>query len=342
MSESIHQTKPQTMVALTQSRYGAPEAVLSLQTVPVPEIGSDDVLVAVEASSINPADWHGVRGEPLIARVVLGLRTPSAVCPGCDVAGVVAQVGRNVEGIKVGDRVVGYTPEKHRGGFAPLAAVPMTNIALIPDGVDVPAAACLPLAGATALHALRDHAKIESGQRVMIVGASGGVGSLALQIAKHYGAEVTGVCSSRNVAWVQDLGADAVIDYTTTEYVVAPDGTDGYDAIIQVGGSMPASRLRRALTPTGHLVLVSGDGGGRWFGPIGRIVRGVAMSAFGRGRVITMNAVPTSEDLEFLVSLVSDGSLHVNIDKTVPLAAVPEAIGELETGHTRGKISVAI
>lgn len=342
MSESMNQTGPQTMVALAHSRYGAPEDVLSLQTVPVPEIANDGVLIAVEAGSINPADWHGVRGEPLLARVVLGLLAPSATCPGSDVAGVVTQVGPEVRSVRVGDRVVGYTPEKSRGGFAELAAVPVTSIALVPDNVDAADAACLPLAGATALQAVRDHALLSSGQRVMIVGASGGVGSLAVQIAKHFGADVTGVCSTPNVALIRELGADAVIDYTSAEYTVRPNGTDGYDLIIQAGGSMPASQLRRALTPTGRLVVVSGDGGGRWFGPIGRIARGVGLSSFGRGRVVTMNAVPTTDDLEFLVGLVSDGLLRVHIDRTVSLAAVPEAISEVELGHTRGKISVRI
>lgn len=342
MSETTNQIEPRTMAALTQSRYGAPEEVLSLQIVPVPDVGDEDVLIEVEASSINPADWHGVRGEPLIARVVIGLRSPSANSPGCDVAGVAAQVGRAVDGVKVGDRVIGYPPEKRRGGFAASAVVPADSVAILPNDVQSAHGACLPLAGGTALHAVRDHAQISSGQRVLIVGASGGVGSIAVQLAKHFGAHVTGVCSGRNVEFVRQLGADVVIDYTATNYASVPEGGAGYDSILQIGGTMPASQLRQALTTEGRLVVMGGDGGGRWLGAVGRIMRGVFSSPFGRGRIVTMNAVPTKADLETLLSLVSEGALRIYIDKTVPLSEVPDAIRQIETAHTRGKISVAI
>lgn len=335
-------TTTHTMSAVTQHRYGPPETVLVVESVDKPSISPDELLIRVEASSINPADWHGIRGEPLVARVVIGLRAPSYTSPGCDVAGVVERVGASVAGFSPGDRVVGYTPDKQRGGFAEFAAVPQDSVGLIPDGVAATDAACLPMAGGTALQAIRDHAQVSPGQRVMIVGASGGVGSLAVQIAKVLGAHVTGVCSGRNVEFVRGLGADEVIDYASSDYSIVPDGGDSFDSIIQLGGSMPASKLRKALTSDGRLVVASGDGGGRLFGPVGRILRSVASSPFGRGKVLTMNAVPTTDDLEYLVGLVEAGDLRVPISTTVTLAEVPAAIRDIETAHTRGKISVMI
>lgn len=331
-----------TMSAVTQDTYGPPEDVLAVETCPLPSIGDDELLVSIEASSINPADWHSVRGEPLVARVAIGLGAPAFDSPGCDAAGIVEQVGNSVTGFSIGDLVLGYPPEKRRGGFAEYAAVPASNAALIPESVSFAEAACLPLAGGTALQAVRDHAVVESGQRVMVVGASGGVGSFAVQIAKTLGAHVTGVCSGRNVEFVRGLGADEVIDYVSSDYSIVDSDGEFFDAILQLGGTMPASQLRKALKPDGLLVMASGDGGGRLFGPIGRIVRGLASSAFGRGRVMTMNAVPTGPDLAYLVGLVASGEIRVPIEKSVTLAEVPNAIREIESAHTTGKISVVI
>lgn len=338
----MEMTMTNMMSAVTQHIYGPPESVLAVEEVAVPSIATDELLIASEASSINPADWHSVRGEPLVARVSIGLRAPAFDSPGCDVAGVVEQVGDSVSGFSVGDRVLGYPPEKRRGGFAEYAAISASNAALIPERLSFAEAACLPLAGGTALQALRDHARVEPGQRVMVVGASGGVGSFAVQIAKTLGADVAGVCSGRNVEFVEDLGADEVIDYVSSDYSIVADEGELFDAILQLGGTMPTSQLRKALTPDGRLIMAGGDGGGRLFGPIGRIVGGLASSAFGRGHVTMMNAEPTTTDLDYLADLVASGALRVPIEKSVTLAEVPNAIREIETAHTRGKISVVI
>ena len=341
-TERMGDVSNKTMTAVRQEGYGSPTEVLSVEQLPVPEVDADEVLVSVEASSVNPADWHGVRGEPLVVRAVIGVGSPSYEVPGCDIAGVVERVGSDVTSVRVGDRVLGYPPEKARGGFAEVVAIPESNIARVPDEVSLADAACLPLAGATALHAIRDHAEVDAGQRVLVVGASGGVGALAVQIAKSRGARVTGVCSGRNVDFVRNLGADDVLDYRTVDYAELAADEPGYDSILQLGGAMPAARLRRALADDGRLVIVSGDGGGRWLGPIGRILRGVVMSRFGRGRVLTMNAVPSADDLAELASLVASGAVRVPIERTVSLDGVAAAIRDIETGHTRGKIAVAI
>lgn len=328
-----------TMQALIQTEYGDPEEVLSVRSVPVPSFDDDEVLVRVHASSINPADWHTVRGEPKIARVSLGLRSPRHDCPGCDVAGVLVSVGSAVRGLAVGDRVAAYLPEKKRGGFAEYVTVPSDNLAKITATTPFVDAATLPLAGGTALQAIRDHLAVGNGDRVMIIGASGGVGHFAVQLAKHYGAHVTGVCSASNVAAVHVIGANEVIDYANTDYTIRPpDPSLEYDAILQLGGTEPASALRRVLKPTGRLLVSSGDGGGTWFGPIGRILGRVLSSKFGRGRVFTMNALPTSEDIEYLAELRSAGDLTVSIERTCSLEDVPGAIRASETAHTRGKV----
>lgn len=322
------------MRAIVQSRYGPPEAVLELRDVPAPAAAEGTVLVAVRAASVNAADWHLVRGDPYISRLAVGLRGPKYQVPGCDLAGVVEAVGDGVTRFAVGDEVYGTAFMRGFGAFAELAAVPEELLAAKPAGLSFGEAAALPLAGQTALQALRDHAGAGPDSAVLIIGASGGVGTLAVQLARAFGAAVTGVCSTANVELVRSLGAGRVIDYTQESL------TGRYDIVLQLGGTASAGDLRHLLTGDGTLVLSSGEGGGRWLGALGRVLRGRLRSPLIRQTVTSFTVEPRATDLDRLSELVERSALRPVVDETYALDDTPVAVARLEQGHVLGKLVI--
>jgi NADPH:quinone reductase-like Zn-dependent oxidoreductase len=326
------------MKAIVQDEYGAVD-VLRLREIDDPAVGPDQVLVRVRAASVNPADWHFMRGEPFIARLQAGLRTPKAAVLGCDLAGTVEAVGASVQGHEPGDEVFGSPFMRGFGAFAELTAVPAEVLAQKPAELSFAEAAAMPLAALTALQALRDRAQVESGQRVLIVGASGGVGTFATQIAKAYGAEVTGVCSSANVDLVRSLGADQVIDYSREKFT---EGGERYEVIFQLGGTEGPAECRRVLTPKGTLVVSSGESAGRWIGPLGRVLGASLLSLFVSQNLTSFTVKPSAEDLNELRRLVEAGQLKPVIGATYSLAQVPEALRQVGGGHTRGKVVIEV
>lgn len=326
------------MKAMAYTKYGPP-AVLELTEVEEPTPKEDEVLLKVHAASVNPADWHLLRGEPYISRLQLGLRKPKDRILGCDVAGQVEAVGKNVTVLRPGDEMFG-SPFMHGfGAFAERVCVPEDLLAPKPATLSFEQAASVPLAGSTALQGLRDHGRIEPGQRVLIIGASGGVGTFAVQIAKVLGAEVTGVCGTRNVEMVRALGADHIIDYTQEDF--ARRGQK-YDLILQLAGTHSPSECRRALTSRGTLVLISGESDGRWIGAVDRIIKALVLSPFVGQKMASFTVKPNKEDLQFLKQLLEAGKLTPVIDRTYPLGETPEAIRYLEEGHAKGKIAISV
>ena len=323
------------MKAITYHRYGPPD-VLELEEVEAPVVGDGDVLVRVRTAAANPRDWHLMRGLPYVVRPQFGLRRPRKSGLGGDVAGWVEAVGRDVTRFRPGDEVFA---DIETGGFAEYARVPEDVLALKPANLTFEQAAAVPLAALTALQGLRDHGRLQAGQRVMIVGASGGVGSFAVQIAKAFGAQVTGVCSTRNLDLVHSLGADQVVDYTREDY--ARPGRR-YDLVFQLGGTRSPWDLRRALTARGTLLSSSGDSDGRWIGPVGRMLQAVTLSPFVGQRLVAFLARSSRQDLEVVRELVESGRVSPVIDRTYPLSETPEAIRHLETGHARGKIVITV
>jgi NADPH:quinone reductase-like Zn-dependent oxidoreductase len=327
------------MKAIVHHEYGSPVDVLALEEIDRPACGDDDVLVRVRAASVNPADWHMVRGVPDIARLSFGLRAPKHRVPGCDVAGQVEAVGRNVTMFQPGNEVFGSPFGNGFGAFAEYACLSDGLLTLKPANLSFERAAAVPLAALTALQALRDHGRIEPGHRVLIIGASGGVGTFAVQIAKSLGAEVTGVCSTRNVDMVRSIGGDHVVDYTQADFT---EGGRRYDLILQLAGTRSPSDCRRALTSRGTLVLISGESDGRWIGPVARIVAALALSPFVSQRMTSFTVKPNREDLQLLSQLIEAGTVTPVIDRTYSLSEVPEAIRYLEEGHVRGKVVVTV
>lgn len=325
------------MKAIVQERFGTPD-VLQFLDVDRPRIGPDDVLVRVHAAALNPYDWHILRGDPYIARLtgVVGLTRPKPRIAGVDGAGRVEAVGANVRGLRPGDEVLG----RFEGAFAEFARAEATLVVAKPARLTFEQAAGLTMAGQTALRAIRDAGAVQAGQRVLVNGAAGGVGSFAVQIAAALGAEVTGVCSTGNVELVRSLGAARVIDYTKEDFT---DGPVRYDVVQDNVGNQPLRRLRRALTPTG--TLVSNAGGppdGRVFGPIGAILRLVAVNGFVRQRLRPLPDKWTREHLLAVTELVEAGQLTPVVGRTYPLADTAAGMRYLEQGHARGKVVVSM
>jgi NADPH:quinone reductase-like Zn-dependent oxidoreductase len=327
------------MRAITITGYGHPADVLRPADLPDPTVATDEVLVRVEAASVNPADWHLIRGLPRIARLSIGLRRPSFRVPGSDFAGSVEAIGTAVTTVQPGDIVFGTTFMAGFGAFAEKVAVPARLVAVRPASIPVEEAAAMPLAASTALQALRDHGHVAAGDKVLIIGASGGVGTCAVQIAKHLGAEVTAVASSANLSRVRALGADHVIDYTAGDITRHPET---FDLVVQLAGTQPASQLRRLLTLDGTLLQLSGDSSNQWFGPMGRVIRGRLGSIRDDQTVKTFTVQPNRDDLALLAELLATGVLKTHLDHTARLDDVAAAIERVESGHTRGKVVLRV
>lgn len=322
------------MRAAVQHRYGPP-SVLEVREVGIPSPGRGDVLVRVRAASVHPGDYFVMTGEPYVVRLVFGLRRPRHGIPGRDLAGAVAAVGEGVTALRPGDEVFGWSTT---GTLAEYACVPADHLVSVPANVSVVDAAAVPTSALTALQALRRIADVRPGQKVLVTGASGGVGSFAVQIAKALGAEVTGVCSAGNVELVRSLGADHVVDYTTTDFTC---GEKRYDVILDNVEAQPLAAVRRALTSTGVLIPNSGRGG-RWLGPLLRIVRARLLSLFTRQRLRPFTSVEKREDLLALADLIATGQVMPVLDRTYPLDDAAGALRHLASGHTRGKVVVTV
>ena len=326
------------MKAIVQRRYGSPD-VLEFTDVDRPVPADREVLVKVRAASVNARDWHVLRGDPYVARpsADLGWRRPNVPIRGTDFAGTVEALGPAVTGVQLGDEVYGEAP----GAFAEYVAVRAQSFETKPANLTHEQAAAIPLAANTALIGLRDTAKLQPGQRLLINGASGGVGTFAVQIGKALGAEVTGVCSTANVDLVRSLGADNVVDYRQTDF--SRTGQQ-YDVVLDLVGNRSLTALRRALVRGGTLLL-SGGGlftGGSLFGPLGLMVRGKLSAPFVSQRVKLFNAVPSRDNLATLRDFAEAGKLTPVVDRTYPLAAAADAIRHVETGHARAKVVVTV
>lgn len=325
---------PTTMTAVVQHRYGGVAAeVLGLADVPRPVAGRGEVLVRVHAAAVDRGTWHLMTGRPLAVRPVSGLRRPCNPVPGLDLAGTVEAVGDGVSGFAPGDEVYGTG----KGSFAEYAVAEAGKLAPKPANLGFEQAAAAPVSGLTALQAVRDHGRVEPGQRVLVLGASGGVGSYAVQVAKAFGGEVTGVASTAKLDLVSGLGADHVIDYTRAD---ATDGQVRYDVIIDIGGNTRLSHLRRALTPKGRLVIVGGETDGRWLGGVDRQLRATVMSLFVGQSLGMFLSKENSADLVVLGDLIEAGSVTPVVDRVRPLAEVADALQQLADGQVRGKVVV--
>ncbi|NNE75030.1 MAG: NAD(P)-dependent alcohol dehydrogenase [Acidimicrobiales bacterium] len=321
------------MKAIVQDGYGSPD-VLELSNVPKPEIAHDEVLVQVRAVSVGAWVGHLVRGHPHAMRLAIGLRKPRQPIRASDLAGEVVAVGTSVDRFAIGDAVYGEVDS----AFAEFVAAPVDSLAIMPSNLSFVEAAAVPVAGLTALFALRDHGHVQAGQRLLIIGAAGGVGSFAVQLGKIMGAEVTAVCSSASVDFVRELGADHVIDYTTQ---AIGSGPERYDVIFQSGGNNSIAQMRKALTERGTIVLSSGEGG-RWLGPLPRLAMATAMSPFIGPTLRTFVQSITPADLEYLTGLIERDELRPVIDATYPFAETANAVERFLGGHNRGKIVVTL
>jgi NADPH:quinone reductase-like Zn-dependent oxidoreductase len=324
-----------SMKAMVRDAYGPPD-VLELRDIDLPECADDEVLVRVRAAGVGRDVWHVMTGLPYPIRLAgFGFRAPKNPVIGSDVAGVVEAVGKDVSRFKQGDEVFGIG----KGAYAEYVCALEDKLAPKPENLTFEQAAVVAIMGSTALQALRDHGRVEPGQEVLIIGASGGVGTYAVQIAKSFGAVVTGVCSTKKVEMVRSIGADRVIDYMREDFA---EGDRRYDLIVDIGGNSSLSRLRRALAPRGTLVITGGEGGGRWLGGTDRQIRAMMLSPFVGQKLGTFVASENHEDLLFLKELIESGKITPLIDKTYPLSEVPEAIRYLEEGHARGKVVITV
>jgi NADPH:quinone reductase-like Zn-dependent oxidoreductase len=326
------------MKAVVYTRFGPPD-VLEIRDVKKPAPNDDQVLVKVRAAAVNPLDWHFIRGTPYIMRLMMvGLRKPKDPRVGVDYAGTVEAVGKNVTQFKPGDAVFG----NRSGAFAEYVCARSDRaIVLKPANLTFEQAAGIPVAALTALQGLRDKGKVEPGQKVLINGASGGVGTFAVQIAKSFGADVTGVCSTRNLDLVRSIGADHVIDYTKEDF---SKGAERYDVILDNVGTQPLSGFRRVLKPKGICVLIGGGGPneGKWVGPMSRPIKAMLISPFISQKIGMMMAQGNKDDLNILADLMQSGKVTPVIDRTYPLSEIREAIRYLEAGHARGKVIITV
>ena len=325
------------MKAIIQDEYGtAPEDVLRLAEIARPTIGDDEILVRVRAASVDRGTWHVMTGLPYAIRAAgFGLRRPKSTNPGRSLAGTVEAVGKDVSELEPGDEVFGIGDST----FAEYARASGSKLAPKPANLTFEEAAAIPISGLTALQGLRDRGRVEAGQKVLIVGASGGVGTFAVQLARAFGAEVTGVCSTTKVEMVRSIGADHVIDYTRDDFA---EGEQRYDVILDIGGNSSLSRLRRALTPKGTLVIAGGETDGRWLGGADRQIRALLLSPFVGQKLTTFVCKENREDLLVLGELIDSGKITPVIDQTYPLSETPAAIRYLHDGHARGKIVIAV
>lgn len=327
-------TQPEgTMRGILQDAYGSAD-VFRLARIRIPEAADKQVLVRVHAAGLDRGTWHLMAGQPYVLRLALGLRKPKNPVPGLDLAGTVVAVGSAVTRFSPGEEVFGTG----HGSFAEYAVAPEDQLALKPANLSFEQAAVVPVSGLTALQALTDIGRVQTGQRVLIIGASGGVGSYAVQLAKALGAEVTGVSSPAKLDLVRSLGADHVIDYTREDFA---DGEHRYDLILDIGGNPTLSRLRRALTHTGTAVIVGGEQGGRLTG-LGRQLRAVALSLFIRQRLTFFVSKERGSDLERLTEFIEAGQLTPSIDQIFSLDQVPEAMRHFVAGKVRGKVAITV
>jgi NADPH:quinone reductase-like Zn-dependent oxidoreductase len=323
-----------TMKAIVRDRYGSAD-VLHLREVQVPEVGDDEVLVRVRAAGLDRGAWHVMAGLPYLLRVAgYGVRRPRNPGLGSELAGVVEAVGANVTEVAAGEAVFGTCS----ASFAEYAVTEPDKLARMPANLDFEHAAAVPVSAVTALQALRDHGRVRAGRHVLVIGAGGGVGTFAVQIAKALGADVTGVASTPKVDFVRSLGADHVIDYMRAD--VTEDGKR-YDVVLDIGGNRPLSQLRHVLTGDGTLVIVGGEGGGRFTGGIHRQLGAMVLTLFVRQHLGTFIAKPNSTDLETLRALIEAGSVTPAVDRVIALAQVPDAIRDLVAGRVRGKLVIA-
>jgi NADPH:quinone reductase-like Zn-dependent oxidoreductase len=324
------------MQAVVYREYGPPD-VLRLEQVEKPLPNDNQVLLKVRAAAANPLDWHYVRGIPYLVRIEMGLSKPNAARLGVDVAGEVVAVGKDVTQFKPGDEVFGTGP----GAFAEYVRASQNKVVLKPAKLSFEQAAAVPVAALTALQGIRDQAKVQPGQKVLINGASGGVGTFAVQIAKAFGAEVTGVCSTRNVELVRSIGADHVVDYTKEDFTRSGQR---YDVIYDTVGNRSFSDLRRALNPKGIAVLIGGGGpdGGRWIGALADPIKALFYSPFVSQKFKFFLAEIRKEDLAVMREMMESGKVKPVVDRTFALSQVPEALRYLEKGHARGKVVITV
>ncbi len=324
------------MKAIVQEHYGTPDT-LELMDIDLPAIGPDDVLVQVHAASLNPYDWHMLRGDPRIARLMggVGLTKPKERVAGIDAAGRVEAVGANVRGLQEGDEVMGFCP----GAFAEYARAEANRVVPKPPSLTFEQAAAVPMAAATALRGIRDVGQVHAGQRVLVNGAGGGIGTFAVQMAAARDAEVTGVCSTGNVELVRSIGAEHVVDYTNEDFA---DAGARYDVIFDNVGNQPLSRLRGALTPTGTLMLNGGGSPGKIVGAVGSMASAAVVNLFVRQRIAFIPTNQSQQDLLDVTDLIEAGTVKPVIGRTYPLADTAEGLRYVEQGHARGKVVITI
>lgn len=330
-----HESRSGAIRAIVQDTYG-PADVLHLEKIDMPDMAANEVLVEVRAAGVDRGTLHLLEGKPYLMRIMgFGFRRPKNRVPGLDLAGTVVAIGADVTRFQPGDQVFGIG----KGSFAEYAAAREDKLAHKPAGLGFEQAAVVPVSALTAIQGLRDAGRIQAGQKVLIIGASGGVGTYAVQLAKAFGAEVTGVCSTAKVDLVRSIGADHVVDYTREDFAA---GGQRYDLILDIGGNSRLPRLRRALTPTGTLVIVGGEEKGNVTGGFGRQLRAVVLSLFVRQRLAMVTVKEHHADLEPLSRFIEAGQVTPIIERTYPLAEAPDALRHLEAGHVRGKIAITI
>lgn len=322
-----------TMRAVVRDRYGSPDVLRMEHGVPVPRPGTGEVLVRVQAAGLDRGAWHVMYGTPYLMRLAFGLRRPRTPTLGLDMAGTVVTVGPEPGGFAVGDEVFGIA----RGSFAEYAVAPVAKLVPKPREVSFAQASVVPVSGLTALQGLRDAGRLTAGQHVLVTGASGGVGSFAVQLAKAFGAEVTAVCSAAKADYVRSLGADDVLDYRRDGF---GDGEVRYDLVLDLAGNPSISRLRRALTPTGTAVVAGGEHGGIVLGGLERQLGVTLLSPFVKQRLCMLLSREVAEDVEVLATHLAAGDLTPPLERTYPLTEVATAMRYLESGQVRGKVAL--